>query len=192
MKKKLNILLISPDFNYCCGRSKYFYLLCKYLTLNGHNVYFVTNGGDSLVRLNNFVVELTVIKRLHSLNPFHAWSTLMQLNKIIKCSSIDIVHTNHRLTELLITLLTFFFKCKAKSVITVLSILKRKYGIEYKSKHIIAVSQSVKNNLINIFSVNPDYITVIPHFIEDVITNNFRKNMQEKRIIFSADRKSVV
>jgi glycosyltransferase involved in cell wall biosynthesis len=186
--KNLNILLISPDFNYCCGRSKYFYLLSKYLTKRGHKVHFITNGGDSLERLNNLSIEQTTIKRLHSLNPFHILTTLIRLKKLINFNNIDVVHTNHRMTEILITLLRIFSKCKAKSVITVLSILKRKYGIEYKSEHIIAVSQSVKNNLIRIFSVNPSHITVIPHFIEDATASNNHDIDSEKRIIFSAGR----
>lgn len=186
--KKLNILLISPDFNYCCGRSKYFYLLSKYLTKRGHNVHFLTNGGDSIERITNSTINLSIIKRLLSLNPIHLFTTLFRINKYIKLNNIDIVHTNHRMTELIITLLTILIKCKAKSVITVLSILKRKYGVEYKSKHIIAVSKSVQVNLIKVFSVNPDCIKIIPHFIEDVIMDNNHKHESGKRIIFSAGR----
>ncbi len=47
---KLNILHITPDFNYACGRSYYVYLLSKYLSRK-HNVTVLTNGGDSLERL---------------------------------------------------------------------------------------------------------------------------------------------
>lgn len=186
--KNLNILLISPDFNYCCGRSKYFYLLSKYMKNRGHNIHFLTNGGDSIERITNLGINLSIIKQLLSLNPFHLITTLFRINKYIKLKNIDIVHTNHRLTELLITLLTNFYKCKAKSVITVLSILNRKYGIEYKSKHIIAVSKSVQVNLIKVFFVNPDCIKIIPHFIEDVTLDNIHKHESGKRIIFSAGR----
>ena len=186
--KNLNILLISPDFNYCCGRSKYFFLLSKYLTKRGHKVFFITNGGDSLDRLINLGINQSTIKQLLSRNPLQIFATLIKINKIINHNNIDLVHTNHRLTELYITILNIFLKSKTKSIVTVLSILKRKYGIEYKSKHIIAVSKSVKENLINVFSVNPEYIKIIPHFIEDNNSCNIQKYESGKRIIFSAGR----
>jgi L-malate glycosyltransferase len=186
--KKLNILLISPNFNYCCGRSKYFYLLSKYLSQRGHNVYFLTNGGDSLIRLDNIGIKYIIISHLLSSNPIRLLFTLNKLKRFLYLNKIDIVHTNHRKTELLITILNLFLKNKIKSVLTVLSILKRSYGIEYKSKHIIAVSQSVKDNLIKEFSVNPKYIYIIPHFIEEVNISSIPNTKTDKRIIYSAGR----
>lgn len=184
----MNILHITPGFNYCCGRSKYVYLLCKYFSQLGHNVHLLTDGGDSLKRLDELRVRYTVIKDLHSNNPKNFASNIFKLRNLIKQHSIEIVHINHRKTEFLINTMNIFFDTKIKTVITVLSILNDKWGVEYKTKNIIAVSKAVKSNLLRKFSVNPENISLIPHFIENDADDNTLLESNEKQIVFSAGR----
>lgn len=184
----MNILHITPGFNYCCGRSKYVYLLCKYFTQLGHNVHLLTNGGDSLKRLDDLKISYTIIKDLHSYTPKIFASNIFKLRNLIKLHNIEIVHINHRKTEFLLNTMNNFFDTKIKTVMTVLSILKEKWGVEYKTKNIIAVSKSVKNNLLKNFSVNPKNITVIPHFIENDSDDNKLLVSNERSILFSAGR----
>lgn len=184
----MNILHITPGFNYCCGRSKYVYLLCKYFTQLGHNVHLLTNGGDSLKRLDELKISYTTIEDLHSNNPKIFASNIFKLRNLIKLHNIEIVHINHRKTEFLLNTMDMFFDTKIKTVMTVLSILNDKWGLEYKTKNIIAVSKSVKNNLLRNFSVNPKNITIIPHFIENEVIDNTYKNSNVKPILFSAGR----
>lgn len=58
----LNILHISPDFNYACGVSKHVYLLLNELKKNNnYNLFFITNNGDSLDRLTKLGVQPTIL-----------------------------------------------------------------------------------------------------------------------------------
>jgi glycosyltransferase involved in cell wall biosynthesis len=190
--RKANILHIVPDFNYCNGRAKYVFLLCKYLKKEFNNVIIITNGGDSLERLQNNNLKYIVIKSLQSKNIIDLLINIKRLRTIFLTEDIDIIHTHHRFNELISNIAKKGLN--RKSVITVLSIISRRLYVEYKSESIIALSESVKNNLINIFKVKPEYISVIPNFIENK-TDNFpnyhsseTSKFAEKASIFSAGR----
>lgn len=88
-------------------------------------------------------------------NPIYAFFYLV---KFCKDKQIDIVHTHHRYFDLLMWILNFF--CKQKTVCTVHSIVKGKKLFSYKSRNLVAVSNSVKKHLINYFRITPDRITV--------------------------------
>lgn len=162
----LNILHITPDFNYACGRSYYVYLLLKY-SGSKHNVHLITNGGDSLDRLEEKNISYSIIKGLKSKNPISLARNINELRSFIKKNNIDIVHTHHRLAELLaIQSLKFIRKNKPASVFTSLSIVKRKYSVEFRSDKIIAVSNSVKNMLVNRFNISEKKVLVINNFTD--------------------------
>lgn len=162
---KLNILHISPDFNYACGRSYYVYLLSKYLSKN-HNVHIITNGGDSIERLEESGIDYRIIKGLKSKNPISIARNISEIRKYIKDRSINIVHTHHRLAEVLALQSIKLIKKKPASVFTSLSIVKRKYNIEYRSERIIAVSNSVKEMLLQKFKLSPEKISLISNFTD--------------------------
>ncbi len=180
---KYNILHITPDFNYACGRSYYVYLLSKYLSKK-HNVFVITNGGDSLERLEEKKIEFLKIKSLKSKNPIIIARNIKEIRKFIIDNDISIVHTHHRLTEILaLQAIKLIKKDKPASVFTSLSIVNRKYNIEYRSDKIIAVSNSVKKMLLNKFSVNKDKITLINNFTDteeihdlEIISPRFRQH----------------
>lgn len=163
---KLNILHITPDFNYACGRSYYVYLLSKYFS-GKHNITVITNGGDSLERLEEKNISYILLKGLKSKNPISITKNIRTINSIVKEKNIDIVHTHHRLAELLgVQAVKKINKNKPATVLTSLSIVNRKYNIEYRSDMLIAVSNSVKNMLVNRFKVNEDKITLINNFTD--------------------------
>lgn len=54
----MNILHLTPDFNYSDGRSYYVYLILKYLKKAGHNVFLCTNKGNSFDRLQDQGIEV--------------------------------------------------------------------------------------------------------------------------------------
>lgn len=163
---KLNILHITPDFNYACGRSYYVYLLAKYLGKN-HSIHVITNGGDSLERLEESGIRHKVIKGLKSKNPISIAGNISELRKYIKENGINIVHTHNRLEEILaLQAVSLIRKNKPATVFTSLSIVKRKYNIEYRSEKIIAVSNSVKEMLLGKFKLNPKKVTLISNFTD--------------------------
>ncbi|MBE2219066.1 MAG: glycosyltransferase family 4 protein [Ignavibacteria bacterium] len=163
---KFNILHITPDFNYACGRSYYVYLLMKYFQKK-HRVHLISNGGDSFERLEERGITYSIIKGLKSKNPIKIASNIGQIRKYIREHDVNIVHTHHRLAELLgVQAAGYSGKNGPQTVFTSLSIVKRKYNIEFKSKHIIAVSNSIKDMLTKKFGISESKISVIPNFTD--------------------------
>ena len=164
---KLNILHITPDFNYTCGRSYYVFLLLKYLNLHKHNAILLTNGGDSLERVEKHNIPAVIIKSLNSKNPVAFAKNLRVLKKLLEEKNIDIIHSHHRYSELLaVQASRLYSKKKVKSVFTSLSLVGRRYNIEYRSDKIIAVSKTIKKMLIERFKVSEKKISVIHNFTD--------------------------
>lgn len=189
---KSNILQIVPDFNYCNGRANYVFLLSKYLLLNDYNVTVVTNGGDSLERLKSLKINFHILKNLHRKNIFSIIKNISDIKEILLSQNINIIHTHHRYDEILANYARK--KTDAKSVITVLSILKFRYFNEYKSDKIIAISNTVRKNLIDKFKIEYRKIQIIPNFIDRNLSlerSNIFENkytLKNKCILFSAGR----
>jgi glycosyltransferase involved in cell wall biosynthesis len=163
---RLNVLQITPDFNYACGRSYYVNLLAKYLSAK-HNVSVITNGGDSLERLEEKNIAYKLLRSLKSKNPLTLNRNIKYLKKYIEENKIDIIHTHHRLAELLaVQAAGKLRKNKPVTVFTSLSLVNRKYNIEYRSDQIIAVSGSIQNMLQNKFKINKDKIHLINNFTD--------------------------
>lgn len=156
------MLQLVPDFNYVDGRSYYVYVLSKYLHLAGVNVIFCSNGGDSIERIKRLEIPVYLYENLAK-KTFLPKSTRF-LKEIISKNHIDIIHSHHRYLELLANLVSK--GKKVNTVTTALSLVSRRYGVEYKSKKIIAVSKAVQNMLVNKFGVNSSKISLIPNFVD--------------------------
>lgn len=158
----MRILHLTPDFNYSDGRSYYVYLLSKYLQRSGHKVFLCTNAGDSFCRLDDLRIPYTKFPSLTKKS-----SLLKSRNFIsdfIDEHQIDIVHTHHRYLEYVVN--SAHSLKKIKTVFTALSIVDRRYFVEYKSDSIIGVSNSVKNMLTDKFGVDEKKISLIPNFVD--------------------------
>ncbi|MCI0450331.1 MAG: glycosyltransferase family 4 protein [Chlorobi bacterium] len=168
----LNILHITPDFNYACGRSYYVYQIIKHFNKK-NNVFLITNGGDSLERLEKLNINYEIIKSLKSKNPILLAKNIRKIKNFIDSYKIDIIHTHHRYCELIAIQAAKLIKHnKTNTVLTALSLVKRKYNVEYKSDKIIAVSNCVKKMLIKKFKVDENKILLIPNFTD---TDELRK-----------------
>jgi glycosyltransferase involved in cell wall biosynthesis len=162
---KINTLHIAPDFNYSCGRSYYAYLLLKSLKQKNHNVLLVTNKGDSLERLDDYEIPYKLKSSIHSKSLISFPKNINYISGIIKEYDIEIIHTYHRYSELVaVNAARLNRKRKIKTVFTSLSIVNRKYNVEFKSDKIIAVSYTIKNMLLNRFRVKKDKVILIPNF----------------------------
>lgn len=159
---KYNILHLTPDFNYADGRSYYVYLLSKYLKRRGHNVYLMTNSGDSFDRINEDGIPVIVNKSLSKKSSF--LKCLKFIDETVTEYDIQIIHSYHRYYELLAASLPV--NKKVHTVSTALSIVNNRYFVEYKSERIIAVSNSVKRMLIENFNVKEEKISLIPNFVD--------------------------
>lgn len=161
MKNKIHVLHISPDFNYVCGVSKYIYLLFKEL-INDERIklFFITNGGDSLIRLEQLGIKPVIIHFAKGLkNVFYYKQNYRFLKNFCLENKIDIIHSHHRYPEYLSYRLQK--DIPLKTITTVHSIVNNLKSISFKSDKIIAVSKSVKKNLIDKFKVPKEKIIQI-------------------------------
>ncbi|MEO8209593.1 MAG: glycosyltransferase family 4 protein, partial [bacterium] len=183
---KHSILHLTPDFNYADGRSYYVYLLLKYFKLNGHEVFLCTNKGDSLERAEELGIRIFTFPNLSVRTSF--LKSVKFLSEIVSQNRINIIHTNHRYYELIAN--AFSKSSDIHTVFTALSIVDKRFFVEYKSERIIAVSNSVKEMLVKKFGVNENKITIIPNFVDsdEVSTQSSGKTELKSGIL---NRKSV-
>lgn len=178
---RLNILHITPDFNYACGRSYYVYLLMKYFKKRRHHPILITNSGDSIDRLKDIKADFKIIKSLHSRNPLLFAKNVAEVNKIIIDNNIHIIHTHHRFSELLaIQSVNLLNNSNIKTVFTALSLVDKRYNIEFKSDKLIAVSDTVRNMLIRKFGVNENKIQKISNFTDTEELHELEKKLSIK------------
>jgi len=162
----MNILHISPNFNYSCGVSKHVYLLIKELS-NRKDVklFFLSNGGDSLERLYKLNVKTGLYNyEKGKIRALKFLSNLRYLKKYCLDNQIDIIHTHHRYPELLSVIVSRLLKIK--TITTVHSFVTGWKILSFRSNIIIAVSKAVKTYLINKYRIKKSKIIQMYNFVE--------------------------
>jgi L-malate glycosyltransferase len=181
------ILHISPDFNYSCGRSKLVYYYLKYFgSHSDYETHFITNGGDSLDRLND--IPGLKFQRLDFStgykNLFYYWNFYTKLKEYIRNNKIDLIHTHHRFPE--IVAVKIGLQLNVKSILSTHGFIKGYTNISFRSDKIISVSQSMTDFLINTFKVNKNKIKTLYNPVDsssDNSTNFTVKYQEQKRAI---------
>lgn len=192
----MNVLYISPDFNYACGVSRYVHQCLQYFSKRDYlNVHFITNKGDSLDRISeneNIKLHLLNFEKDHK-NPFKLIKDFFQLLSYCKKYKIDIIHTHHRYPELISVLVSKI--TGAKTITTVHSLVVRLKSLSFRSDVIICVSNAIKKNLIENYPHSINRITVLHNCIDDlffdtksdrqIIRNKFKFSPDDKVILFA-------
>jgi glycosyltransferase involved in cell wall biosynthesis len=165
---KTNLLYISPDFNYACGVSKHVYINLKHLSeYSVYKLFFITNKGDSLDRLEN-IPELNYarlsIEKDHK-NPIKLIKDFFQLLLYCKKYKIDIIHTHHRYPELLSVLVSKIIRIK--TITTVHSFVKGLKILSFRSDKIITVSKAVEDHLSQNYPHTKNHCTTIFNCIDE-------------------------
>lgn len=165
-----NILHITPDFNYSCGRSKLAFLYLKYFSnKNDYQVYFTTNGGDSLERMKEVPRVTFQIFRFTTgyKNIIYKKSFYNSLKKFVKENNISLIHTHHRFPEA--TAVQIASELNIRTVTSAHSFVNgfKRWG--FNSDKVIAVSNSVRNYLINHFKVPAEKVLTLYNPIEKSI-----------------------
>lgn len=189
-----NILQISPNFNYACGVSKHVFLLLKELKRQGkHKLFFITNVGDSLIRLNKIGIEPTIMKfQKDSRNLFLFILFTLQLLLFCKRNRIVVIHTHHRAPELAAIIVGRILGIK--TITTVHSFTVGLENLSYHSQKIISVSNAVKNHLMKEYKVDGNKIVVMYNFtepkkeVEITHTKNIIEKYSSKKIFLFAGR----
>jgi glycosyltransferase involved in cell wall biosynthesis len=193
-----NILHITPNFNYSCGRSKLAFMYLKYFSYKeGYQVHFITNGGDSIERLKEvprvnfkFFRFTTGFK-----NIFYKKSFYYSLKEFMKENSISLIHTHHRFPEAAAVQISR--ELKLRTVTSAHSFVKGFKGWGFNSDRVIAVSNSVKNNLVDKHRVSSEIILTLYNCVEmlhqrdEALINSFKdekKITDENKIILFVGR----
>lgn len=167
MKNTLKILMLTPDFNLLCGRSKSVLNLSIVLKDAGHNVIIATNGGDNLSKINESKIDLLILKQFsEGVRPLMFFKSIIELYRLLSGNKFDIVHSHHRFFELVINAINIFFiRIKFSTVFTAHNVYTKKRPFQFKSDKIIAVNNFIKQTLINNFKINPDKIYILNNFL---------------------------
>ncbi len=163
---KINILHVSPDFNYSCGVSKYvFDILRYYKDSRRFNTFFLTNGGDALEKLVNENINYRKVDfQKGAKNIVRLLKDYVEFKRIVSENKIDIIHTHHRYPELISFLIAK--SANVKTVTTAHSFVNGFYYLSFKSDKIIAVSNAIKNYIVENYPVSPERIITSYNFLD--------------------------
>lgn len=194
MDKTSKILLITPNFNLLCGRSKSVFNLASSLKRNNIEIYIATNGGDNIKKLANSNFDIIYLRNFsEGINLRCLIKSIIELWKIIKERKFNVIHSHHRFFELAVNILNLLmFRHKLLTLFTAHNTYNKKRLFQFRSKNIIAVSDYVKDNLINKHKVNPKKITVLYNFLLEHEVKELQENIprtnNEKVVILAAGR----
>ena len=154
--------------------------------------HITSNGGQMLTHLNKKYVEHVTLP-VHSKNFFKIPFTAKKINQIINKKDINVLHFRSRAPA---WLLPYINKQRIKTISTFHNVygnqnfIKRLYNKQLsRVDKIIAISNYVKEEIINIYKIKSDKITVINRgidvkFLNSLIDNedSFIKFLTEKNI----------
>lgn len=158
----------------------YFYL--KHFSANENfQQHFVTNGGDSLGRLNDIPnLNYSILKFSTGYeNIFYKRNFYKNLKDYILQNKINLIHTHHRFPENVSARIAK--ELNIKTVTSAHSFVKGFKRSSFKSHIIISVSDSISRHLINDFNIEKENIISIYNPVEKVAQIDIRMAEQFKR-----------
>jgi glycosyltransferase involved in cell wall biosynthesis len=163
----MNILFLSTHLNYG-GITSYLISLALSLQKKGNKVFIASSGGDARPALDRAGITcLTIpIRTKCEVSP-GVLVSFLKLKKELKDSSIDIIHSHTRVTQVL-----GFFLAKALHagfVSTCHGFFKLRFSrlvFPAWGQQVIAISQPVAEHLRRDFKIKPDNISVIHNGID--------------------------
>lgn len=161
--KKFKLMQIVPELN-SGGVEQGTIDLANYLGDQEYNNLIVSNGGKMLSYLKKKYVNHYKLA-VNSKNFFKMPFIAKEINKLIKDNSVDILHVRSRAPA---WILPYIYKDKIKSVSTFHNVygnnnlIKRMYNKQLSNvDHIIAISNYVKYEIMNIYDIESSKIKVI-------------------------------
>ena len=174
----MRILLLTTHLN-IGGISTYTVSLAKALKQKGHEVFVMSGGGMLMAELAQSGVSHINIDILtkSELSP-KVFRAVLEISKIVKRTGIDIIHSQTRVTQV-----TGFFVsrlCGIPLVTTCHGFFNKNIGriiLPSWGERVIAISDAVRENLINYFRVDKARVSMIYNGIE---AQKFLKDFQEE------------
>ncbi len=163
---KKNILYISPDFNLACGVSKHvFNLLSSKELKKEFNLYFITNGGDALFKLNKAGIDYSNFNfKKDKIIHMDFFINIRELKDFCRDKEIHLIHSHHRYPEFLSNIIK-----KSTGIITVMTVHNFVIGLKsfsYNSDVIIAISNAISKHLNSNFKIVSEKIKVLYNCVE--------------------------
>lgn len=166
----MKILHLQPELNLSCGITKSI-LLIMINSSTDYNHQVIAFGGNGVFRFTAQGINPKIIKKSRFIL-FKSIRMIFFLTSFCKQNKIDIIHSHHRYFDFLAYLISRFIN--VKTVMSVHSkVYKRKF-FSFKSKILIAVSEAIKNHLMEEFFINEERIKVINNFVDphEMFTND--------------------
>ena len=163
----MNILILANHFN-AGGISSYVLNLARGLTLRGHKVFIGSGGGDWVGRLEEYnVSHIHVPIKTKSIISPKLFLAYFVLKKVIKKERIDIIHSQTRVSSVLASWLSQ--KMSVPFVSTAHGFYRRRWGrkiFPLWGRLVIAISNAVKQHLIEDFRLEEDKIRLVHNGID--------------------------
>jgi glycosyltransferase involved in cell wall biosynthesis len=163
---KINILHISPQFNFACGVSKHVFTIINSEELkNRFNFHYLTNGGDAIVKLKRAGIKYSYLnfKTDKQIN-LEFLKNYISLKEYCKKHKINIIHSHHRYPTVLAQLVAK--SLNINTVVTAHNFVTGFRRLSYKADYVIAVSHAVKNHLCSYFNLCEEKVKVLYNCIK--------------------------
>ncbi len=190
----MRILELSKPFNHG-GMAEHVVTLSVKLHEKGHFVTVASQKGDHLDKLAERGIGHTPLSFTVK-NPFGFLSCARKLKRIIRENNIEIVHCHYRACAFYMRYLQVFCGLKVPFLWSnhlfeiPSSGIRRRFT--FPGKKIIAVSEELKENLIERFDFDPDDITVINNGVEiDALIPPTEEEKLRARKLYGAKAKTV-
>lgn len=161
----MNILHISRTMGQG-GAEKVVYQICK--ESDGENMFIASTGGCLIEQLDSLNLKSIKIPDIDNKNPINILRTFIILFRTVKKYNIQIIHSHHRMAAFYSRIICIFCK-KIKRIYTAHNVFFNKKALlrfSLKKSEIVAVGDGVKENLINIYGIEPSKIKIIYNSIE--------------------------
>lgn len=180
-EKKINILHLQNNLDISCGISRAIYLITKNTTsLIQHFV--ACFGGDGFSRFESINIKPFILND-YKIYSFGLLSNMIELYSFCKKNKINIIHSYNRYFDLIAFLLSRIVKVKI--VTSVQSKVFNYKFLSYKSRLLIACSNSIKKHLIKNYKIDKRRISVIHNAVdpkEFVVTKTKNELINELNI----------
>ncbi|KIC94630.1 glycosyltransferase family 4 protein [Flavihumibacter solisilvae] len=158
----MTILFLSIEFNYCCGISRSIFSLARGLKEQGHRIILGCPGGTMTGEFKEAGMDYVMMPFYPDRKkPADLVAASRLIYTTIKKYKVDVIHSHHRLPELLSVAIGRLLRIP--TVTTCHAIIYGKASLSFKSDYVIGVSNAVKNNLVDYFSINSGKIKVVPN-----------------------------
>jgi len=183
----MNILFLTNHLN-VGGITTYVFSLAKGLKDRGHKAYVASSGGDSLTRFTEQgIIYIPIpIRTKSEANIFKLGLSFFKLISHIKQKDIDIIHSNTRVTQVLGCLLERY--THKTHITTCHGFFTKRFSrrlFPCWGSRIIAISESVREHLIEDFGVRAENISLVYNGIDlERLKLRYAQNREEVKLKF--------